>query len=237
MTHRTLLPQQTGAATHQYPINLELAGRRVLLVGAGNVGTQKIRSMIGAGAHVTVIAPQISDEIRNSYSAEQVTLHEREYRTGDVDGHWLVLTCTDQRDVNRHVFLDAEEVGVWSNSADDPANCAWTLPSVARQGDLQLTISTRGKSPALSMWLRRRFEKEFDERWSELLDVLAEVRAEARSTLGTSEIRGWTDALDSGAFELVMAGDPERARHHLRRVLGLDATALQEPAALEGAQA
>lgn len=206
---------------HQYPINLELAGRKVLLVGAGNVGTQKIRSMVGAGAHVTVVAPDISDEIRTTYTDESVTLVNRPYETGDVEGHWLVLTCTDQRDVNRQVFLDAEAAGIWSNSADDPANCAWTLPSVARQGDLQLTISTRGKSPALSMWLRKRFEQQFDARWQELLDVLAEVRAEARATLGTSEIKGWTEALDTGAFEFVMAGDLDGARHHLRSELGL----------------
>lgn len=222
------MPNETPENTHQYPVNLELSGRHVLLVGAGKVGAQKIKSMLGAGAHVTVVAPVIHETIRRYASdlrhgtgVATIELIERPYRTGDIADQWLVLTCTDDRAVNRQVFLDAEAAGVWSNSADDPQNCAWTLPSVVRQGDLQLTISTRGKSPALSMWMRKRFEREIDERWTDLLAVLADVRAEARATRGTSEIKGWTEALDCGAFDLAMAGDLRGARHCLRSELGL----------------
>ena len=181
---------------HQYPVNLELEGRRVLLVGGGRVARQKIRSMLTAGALVTVVAPQINEQLAEDLDADtarhadQVTIHRRPYRSDDIDGHQLVLTCTDDREVNRQVFADADAAGVWCNSADDPANCSWTLPSVARQGDLQLTISTRGKSPALSMHLRHRFEEEFDARWAELLELLAEVRAEVRAERGTSEVSG-----------------------------------------------
>ena len=216
---------------HQYPINLELAGRRVLVVGGGNVGRHKIGAMLGAGAEVTVVATEINDEIKaratvlsTSDLPGSLTLIERPYETGDIDGHWLVLTCTNDRAVNHLVFVDAEAAGVWSNSADDPDNCAWTLPSVVRQGDLQLTASTRGRSPAMSMWLRRRFEQEFDERYAAVLDVLAEVRAEARSTFGTSEIKGWIDGLESGAADLALAGDIDAARTHLREAIGLAPT-------------
>jgi len=112
---------------------------------------------------------------------------------------------------------------VWVNSADDPVNCSFILPAVARQGDLTLTISTNGKSPAMATWLRRKFEAEFDERYDRLMDLLVEVRAEARYVLGTSEVAGWNEALDDGIFELVASGEVDAARQQLRSSIGLDA--------------
>lgn len=221
---------------HPYPINLELHGRSVLVVGGGNVARHKITAMLGAGADVTLVATEITEEIKaratvldRSDLPGSLRLVERPYQSSDIGEHRLVLTCTDNRDVNHQVFTDAEAAGVWCNSADDPANCAWTLPSVVRQGDIQITASTRGRSPALSMWLRRRFEAEFDNRWAELLDLLSDVRAEARSTFGTSELPEWTTALDEGVVDLVLAGETDRARHLLRTTLNL----IAEPPANE----
>lgn len=136
-------------------------------------------------------------------------------------GFFLAITCTDDPAVNAQVHADGEAAGIWVNSADDPVHCAFTLPSVTRQGDLTVSVSTAGRSPALAMWLRQRFETEFDERYSRLLDLLAEVRAEARATFGTSEIRGWIEALDDGVFDLVAMGDDDGARDRLRSHLGL----------------
>lgn len=211
---------------HQYPVNLELERRRVLLVGGGRVARQKIRTMLTAGAEVTIVAPLVDDRLTEAaLTDEQVTIHRRGYERGDIDGQQLVLTCTDDRAVNAQVFADADAAGIWCNSADDPDNCSWTLPSVVRQGDLQLTVSTRGKSPALSMHLRRRFEQEFDARWADLLELLAEVRTEVRAVKGTSEVPGWQEALgtadEAGAIDLVLAGDLRGARQHLRNSLGL----------------
>lgn len=210
-----------------YPVNLELAGRRCLIVGGGNVAVRKLDGLLAAGAVVTVVAPSIDPRIELRAAAaidslRPVHLVRRRYWKHDLDGVRLVITCTDDAAVNRQVYVDAEAANVWSNSADDPANCAFTLPSVARQGDLQLTASTRGRSPALSMWLRRRFEVEFDARWSELLDLLAEFRVEVRAVHGTSEVSGWLEALDGGVASLVLSGDVPAARALLRRNVGLD---------------
>jgi precorrin-2 dehydrogenase/sirohydrochlorin ferrochelatase len=204
-----------------YPVNLVLAGRPVLVVGGGNVAERKVAGLVRAGANVTVVAPQVLDSVR---SQDRVRVFERRYERGEVASYRLAVTCTDDPDVNAQVFRDAEAAGVWANSADDPANCAFTLPSVTRQGDLSIAVSTAGRSPALATWLRRRFSAEFDERYLDLLDVLSEVRAEAREQRGTSEIDGWNDALDGGVFDLVAQGQLDDARSALRSHLGL-----QEP--------
>jgi precorrin-2 dehydrogenase/sirohydrochlorin ferrochelatase len=204
---------------NSYPIQLLIRGRRVLVVGAGHVAHRKITGLLEAGADVTVVAPFVRPKV----AALPVDLFERPYASSDIDGFQLVITCTDDREVNRQVFRDAEALGIWANSADDPINCSFILPSVARQGDLTITTSTNGRSPALAMWLRRRFEAEFDHSYDRLLDLLAEVRAEARYVLGTSEVSGWLEALDGGVYELVAAGDLDQARQLLRGHLGLPA--------------
>ena len=141
---------------NSYPVQLRIKGRQALVVGAGNIAVRKIQGLLRAGADVTVIAPWIHPLI----SALPVDIVERTYLDGEAGNYQLVITCTDDRLVNRQVFRDADAAGVWVNSADDPVNCSFILPAVARQGDLTLTISTNGKSPAMATWLRRKFEAE-----------------------------------------------------------------------------
>lgn len=202
-----------------YPVHLIVRDRPCLVVGAGNVALRKAAGLADAGAHVTVVGPQVHPD----FASMSVTIVERSYRAGEVADYWLAITCTDDGDVNRQVFVEGEAAGVWVNSADDPANCAWILPSVARNNDLAITVSTNGRSPALASWLRRKFEAEFDDRYIELLDLLAEVRAETRTHFGTSEVSGWNESLDDGLFEIVAAGDIDAARTQLRSSLGLPA--------------
>ena len=204
--------------SNTYPVHLRLSGQRVLVVGGGNVAINKIAALRKAGASITVVAPVIRDEIR---ALDDVVVIERPYQRGEVASYRLAITCTDDAATNRQVFEDGEAGGVLVNSADDPENCRFILPAAARQGDLTITISTAGRSPALATWLRRRFEAEFDDRYSDLLDLLAEVRAEVRAHFGTSEVRGWTAALDDGVPELVAAGQRSEAKHRLHAHLGL----------------
>ena len=200
-----------------FPVNLRLAGKPVLVVGAGAVAVRKVGQLLGSGADVTIVAPDIAP----TFNSLPVAVTERPYRSGDVASYSLAITCTDDPLVNKQVHQDGMTAGVWVNSADDPENCEFTLASVVRQGDLQLTISTEGRSPALAMWLRRRFEAEFSAHWSDLLELLSDVRSEARESLGTSEISGGMEALDGGVPELVESGDIDSARQLLRHHLGL----------------
>lgn len=211
-----------------FPVNLRLLDRAVLVVGAGNVAWRKTEGLLASGAVVTVVGPEVHPELDRLVSHHEdpsipgsLTIEKRRYTSGEVASYMLAVTCTDDPEVNARVHRDGVVAGVWVNSADDPDNCDFTLVSVVRQGELQLTISTEGRSPALAMWLRKRFEREFDASWAGLLDLLADVRAEARATLGTSEIHGWLDALDDGLHGLVVEGRIDEAHERLRRHLGL----------------
>ena len=212
-----------GSTPTRYPVMLDLQHTLCLVVGGGGVALHKTRGLLAAGATVEVIAPRIRPEF--AALEGRVHLRHRPFRTRDLGGMHLVITCTDDPVVNARVAAEARDRRIWVNSADDPVNCTFTLPSVARQGDLSVMVSTNGKSPALSRWLRQRFELEFDESWSQLLDILATVRAEVRAGLGTSEIPGWDAALDASLLELVRAGRNDEATDVIRHHLGLEVAA------------
>ena len=199
-----------------YPVDLVVQGRRCLVVGGGRVAAGKVRNLRAAGAVVHVVAPEIADEIA---SMPEVTVERRPYRRGEVAGYRLAIAATGDAEVNGAVFSDGEDAGVWVNSADDPARCSFTLPSVVRQGHLTVTVSTGGHSPAMSRWLADRFERAIGPEFSVLLDLLSAerraVKAEGRSTEGLD----WQKALDSDMLALIKAGQIQQARERLQACL------------------
>ena len=200
----------------QYPVNLILDGRRCLVVGGGQVASRKVEGLVACGARVHVVAPEVADEIK---AQPGVTWEERPYRAGELAAYRLAIAATDDRQVNRRVFLDGDEAGVWVNGADDPEHCSFTLPSVVRRGSLLVTVSTGGRSPALSSWLKRRLEERIGPEYETLLDLLASERqvlkAEGRSTEGLD----WQKALDSDMLHLIRTGDLTSARERLQTCL------------------
>lgn len=202
--------------TSQYPVNLVLDGRKCLVVGGGAIALRKVEGLLACGAAVTVVAPSVDDRLRH---LPGVAVEERPYRAGEVAHYRLAIAATDSAEVNGAVFADGEAAGVWVNGADDPAHCSFTLPAVVRRGSLMIAVSSGGRSPALSRWLRRRLEAEIGPEFEVLLDLLASERdrlkAEGRSTEGP----GWQKALDSDMLGLIRTGDVTSAREHLHACL------------------
>ncbi len=199
-----------------YPVNLVVAGRRCLVVGGGRVAAQKATELVACGAEVHVVAPSISPELA---ALDGVVAHERPYRSGEVADYRLAVTATDDPAVNRQVFLEGEAAGVWVNSADDPANCAFTLPARVRQGPLLVTFSTGGHSPALATWLRRRFSEEIGPEYLALMGLLADERSRLQREGVPTEGLDWQGALDSGMLDLVREGHLAEAKERLQACL------------------
>ncbi|HEU5082600.1 MAG TPA: bifunctional precorrin-2 dehydrogenase/sirohydrochlorin ferrochelatase [Acidimicrobiales bacterium] len=201
-------------------MNLVLRGRSVLVVGGGPVATQKVEGLLEGGADtVLVVAPDVTDEIAAFGRDGLVGLERRPYRSPEAADHRLVVTATNDPAVNHQVFLDADAAGVWVNSADDPANCTFTLPARVRRGTLLVTIATGGRSPALATWLRRRFEAEFGPEYDALVELLSaereSIKAQGRSTEGLQ----WQEALDRGLLDLLRADRHNEALELLRSCL------------------
>ena len=202
-----------------YPVNLELRDQPVLVVGGGAVAARKVTGLLDAHAIVTVVAPHAVAELRDHPS---LRWHQREYQRGEAASYRVVITATGVPEVDAQVARDARATGVPVNSADDPVNCSFTLPAIVRKGDIQVTVSTAGRSPALAAYLKERIDALLDDSLVEVLELLAEAREKLQAEGVPTEVPGWRRALTSGLPELVAQGRLDDARALLQAQLALD---------------
>ena len=132
-----------------FPAFIKLVGRRVVVIGGGPVAASKLRALLDSGADITVVAPEIVAEIKNS----SVTIVERGFQLSDLDGAWLVVAAATP-DVNRSVAEAAETRQIFVNAVDDPPNASVYLGGVVRRAGVTFAISTDGRAPALAGLLR-----------------------------------------------------------------------------------
>jgi precorrin-2 dehydrogenase/sirohydrochlorin ferrochelatase len=172
-----------------FPIFLKLAGRRCVVVGAGNITESKIESLLAAEARVTVIAPEALPRVREWAASGELTWHQREYRTGDLAGAFLVVAASATAAVNRAVFAEAAASDILCNAVDDPPFCDFYFPSVVRRGDLQIAISTAGESPAFAQQLRKELNAQLPHDLGEWLMELGRLRREVTAVEPIGEPR------------------------------------------------
>jgi uroporphyrin-III C-methyltransferase / precorrin-2 dehydrogenase / sirohydrochlorin ferrochelatase len=133
-----------------YPLHLELAGRRVLVVGAGTVAERRIAALVEAAADIVVVAPSATPRIRTLAEAGVLTWRDRAFDYSDVVGTWLVHAATDSPEVNRAVADEARRRGVWAVRADEPGDAR--TPAVASVG--AVTVSVTSGDPRRSQAVR-----------------------------------------------------------------------------------
>lgn len=172
-----------------FPIFLKLTRRPCVVIGAGHLAESKIESLRAADAAITVIAAQASDRVAEQAATGELTLHQRPYQTGDLNGAFLVVAATNDPAVNRAVFSEATEKGVLCNAVDDPPFCDFYFPSVVRRGDLQIAISTAGASPALAQQLRRDLNAQLPLDLGDWLADLGQLRREVVAAEPLNESR------------------------------------------------
>lgn len=168
---------------------LKLEGRACLVVGAGTIAAPKIASLLRAGGAVTVVAPDANTAIAAQAEAGELTWHKREFLPGDLDGMFLAIAATDLQQVNHAVAEEARTRGILVNSVDDPPDCDFFYPSAVRRGDLQIAISTAGKSPALAQRLREEIDAMLPEDTGAWLDQLGETRLKLLAAFPPGEAR------------------------------------------------
>src|SRR5579863_1670236 len=159
-----------------FPMFLKLEGRRCLVVGAGAVAEGKIRGLLDAGASVQVVAPQAALQIQKWAWEGAIRWSQHEFEPRDLDGAFLVITATSSPEINARVFTEARHRKILCNSVDDPEHCDFYYPAVVKRGDLQIAISTNGRSPALAQRLRQELEEQFGPEYEAWVKELGEAR-------------------------------------------------------------
>ncbi|MRR34374.1 bifunctional precorrin-2 dehydrogenase/sirohydrochlorin ferrochelatase [bacterium] len=205
-----------------YPINLDIRGRSVTIVGGGVVAERKCRMLLEAGARVTVIAPRISRGLRSLLEKGKIEHLAREYRRGDLAGAYLVFAATGNRAISRAAAEEAAEWRIPANIADMPERSDFTTPSSVSRGDLLLTVSTGGKCPVLARDIREELELRYGDEYGLALRVLGVVRerllALKRGGHVTKEILH--SLISQGLPDLLSKGSMDAADRLLREIAG-----------------
>ncbi len=190
-----------------FPMFLKLEGRNCLVLGAGSVGEQKIRSLLDCGAQIRVVAPTASAMVKEWADRGALTWSQRPFESADLDGAYLVIAATSDVEVNHRIYREARARQILCNVVDDPPHCDFYYPAIVRRGQLQIAISTAGLSPALAQRIRKQLEEEFPPAYANWLEELGS-RREALFAAG---------------------GDPEERRQLLHRLATQEAFTEFEP--------
>jgi precorrin-2 dehydrogenase/sirohydrochlorin ferrochelatase len=168
-----------------YMACLDLTGRECVVVGGGKVGLEKVRGLLECGASVRVVAPEIERKLADL----PVRWIEGRYQSWDLDDAWLAVAATPDGEVNRRVFEDAQQRGIFCNVADDPELCSLILPAVHRVDPIAIAVSTGGASPALAQRIRSEIAELVGPAHARLARELRELRPWAKENLPTYEAR------------------------------------------------
>ena len=163
-----------------YPLFLKLRGIRCVVIGGGDVATQKVAQLLDCEAAVTVISPTLTPDLSSLEQSDHIAWEARAYRQGDLQNCLLVIGATDDRDVHAAIAQEAERENVLCNIVDDPDLCQFYVPSILTQGDLKIAVSTNGLSPSLARKIRLELEAQFGPAYAQFLEVLGGLREESR---------------------------------------------------------
>jgi precorrin-2 dehydrogenase/sirohydrochlorin ferrochelatase len=181
---------------------LKLSGRRCLVVGAGDIGLEKVEGLLVCDGNVVVVAPEAHPELQRLAAEGSIQWHRREYRREDLEGSFMAIAATNDTDVNISVYEDAEERAMLVNVVDVPPLCNFILPAIFRSGPVSIAISTAGASPALAKRMRNQIAEEYGEPYARLAELLNDVRGWAKGTLPTYQDR-------KAFFETIVNGQPD----------------------------
>lgn len=211
-----------------YPICLDVAGKSCLVVGGGSVGARKALTLAKCGARVNVVSPLFSDQFTITLDHNTIrdidAIHciKKPYESKDLDSIFLVIGATDSARVNRQIAKDAQERQILCNIADFPEGSSFILPSIVQRGDLVITVSTSGNSPALAKKLRKELELQFGEEYATFLMLMGNIRKRllARDHSPDTHASIFRELVNSDLLEKIASDDNEGIDKTLKQILG-----------------
>lgn len=192
------------------PLNIDVHGMTVLVIGGGAVAGRKIASLLDAGATVAVVAPELSAEIARLAASGAITAKAARYQASDLVGAFLAVAATNDPETNRRIADDARHRGILVAVTGEPGSGNCSFPALLRRGDLEVSVSTNGTCPGFAAVVRDQLATVIGEEYGTILAALAQERekllTEGRSSTYNNQI------LRSRARELIneLTGYKER---------------------------
>lgn len=204
-----------------YPINLNLAGRRCAVIGGGAVAERKALALLAAGAAVIVFSPQLTPVLSGLVADKKIEYSAHSYRAGDIKDFFMVIIATNDPAVNRLAAAEAKANGALINVADTPELCDFTVPATISRGDLIITVSTGGKSPAMARRVREEIEEIYGMEYGLYLDLIGSLRSKLKKKPGCARERTafWRQAVDREVLDLLKQGRLQEAEEKIEHAI------------------
>ncbi|MEI8012581.1 MAG: bifunctional precorrin-2 dehydrogenase/sirohydrochlorin ferrochelatase [Candidatus Omnitrophota bacterium] len=204
-----------------YPVNLDLNGRKCLVVGGGEVAARKARTLAAFGGRVTVISPALDRMLARQVRSGKISYVPGRYTSRCMAGAFVVVAATDDPVVNKTVFRHAVKRNILVNVVDVPELCTFIVPSMVRRGPLVLGISTSGQSPMFAQRQKKMCEACRTPRHGDFVRMMGSVRDRIKREYATIPERKAVHAkiMDSKILDLVLAGKAVEARALLHDIL------------------
>lgn len=206
----------------RYPVLLDLARLRILVVGGGPVALRKVSGVLEAGGRPDVVAIAVLPELERLIDGRGLTWARRPYAAGDLRGYHLVFAATDAAEVNAQVAAEAQAAGALVNGADDGEGSTFHVPSAIRRDPVVVAFSTGGASPLLSRRLRERLESVVTPGLGRAAGRLSAVRKQIRDRWPADEARrrdAWFGLVTPEFLDAAIAGRDAEVEQRIARCL------------------
>ena len=221
-----------------FPLFADLNGRRVLVVGGGEVAERKVRLLLEAGARIDIVARElVSRELAEWAGAGPVSWLARDFDESQLDGATLVVAATSDGALNERVASAARARHLLCNVVDDAERSSFIVPAIVDRSPLVIAISSGGVAPVLARLARERIELLFDESFGTLACLLAEWRSRIKRALPdvTARRRFYESAVRGRVADLVRSRQPEAAGMEIERQLAVPSQPARGSVVLVGA--
>ncbi|WP_234573188.1 precorrin-2 dehydrogenase/sirohydrochlorin ferrochelatase family protein [Rhodohalobacter sp. 614A] len=206
-----------------YPIYLRrLSERKTVIIGGNWEAEGKVKDFLDRGAWLTVISPELNEQLQEWADEDRFEWIPRQYQYGDFEGASVVIVAEYEGNINEKAYQEAEERNILINVMDDLPHANFAFGSIVKQGPLTISISTGGAAPALAVRLRQRFEKEFGKEYGEFLEFMQSLRKPMKKHIHEFDTRKklWYELIDSEILTLFRERKVDEAHQRAKEILG-----------------
>jgi precorrin-2 dehydrogenase/sirohydrochlorin ferrochelatase len=204
-----------------FPVFLNITDKDCLVVGGGKVALRKIKSLLTAGARIRVISPEILPDINQLAENKSIKLFKKKFEEKDIGCPFLVISATNCVRTNKMIAELCFEKNIPVNVIDDPSKCTFQIPAVVRRGDLNIAVSTNGKSPMLAASLRKKIEEQFGVEYEIYIKILGDVRKRLLNEIPDEEKRRsiLKKIIQSDLLKLIKNGEESRLKERIEECI------------------
>ncbi len=205
-----------------FPLFIDLKNKNCLVVGAGEIAARKIELLAKAGANITVIAPKISTAVTQlADNHAQINIIQKAFAATDINQQRLIISATNQTEVNRLVARTADSNNIPVNVVDNPSLCSFIVPAIIDRSPVIAAVSSGGTSPVLARLLRTKLESLIPPAFGRLAQLAEKYRSAVKENINPPAQRRifWENVLQGSIAELFFSGKETEAEAQLQAAI------------------